>query len=115
VDPKFFYDVCDLTKKSDIYSLALVFWELTSCRTPFDYEAGKTDFGIMIEILDGKREKPIPNTNDKFVTLYQSKYKIITKQCFFGILLILLINLNRMLEMRTRRKTRHLRSDFRSQ
>ncbi|CAB4405218.1 unnamed protein product [Rhizophagus irregularis] len=27
--------------------------------------------GIMLEILDGKRENPIPNTNNKFVALYK--------------------------------------------
>ncbi|GES93355.1 kinase-like domain-containing protein [Rhizophagus clarus] len=63
VDPKFFYGICDLTEKSDIYSLALVFWELTSCRSSFDYEAKKNNLEIMLKILNGKRENPIPNTN----------------------------------------------------
>ncbi|GBC20766.2 kinase-like domain-containing protein [Rhizophagus irregularis DAOM 181602=DAOM 197198] len=48
------------------YSLALVFWELTSCKSPFDYETKNNDYQIMLEIHDGKRENPIPNTNSKF-------------------------------------------------
>lgn len=75
VDPKYFNDTSyKLTEKSDIYSLALIFWELTSCSSPFDYETKKDDL-IMLEILEGKREKPIPNTNGKFVALYESEYK----------------------------------------
>jgi hypothetical protein len=81
VDPKFFYKSCDLTEKSDIYSLALVFWELTSHRSPFDYETKKNGSEIMLEIHNGKREKPMSNTNGKFVALYQSEYIIIMKQC----------------------------------
>ncbi|GBB98212.1 hypothetical protein RclHR1_03170008 [Rhizophagus clarus] len=75
VDPKFFYGFYDLTEKSDIYNLALVFWELTSSRSPFDYETKKNDLEIMFEILNGKRENPIPNTNSKFVALYQKCWK----------------------------------------
>ena len=28
----------DLTEKSDIYSLGVLLWELTSCSSPFDFE-----------------------------------------------------------------------------
>ncbi|EXX68185.1 uncharacterized protein OCT59_000379 [Rhizophagus irregularis] len=75
VDPKFFYGFCDLTEKSDIYSLALVFWELTSRSSPFDYEPKKNDLEIMHEIFEGKREDPLPDTNSKFVALYQKCWK----------------------------------------
>ncbi|CAB4410517.1 unnamed protein product [Rhizophagus irregularis] len=75
VDPNFFYGFCDLTEKSDIYSLALVFWELTSCSLPFDYETKKNDYQIMLDIYNGIRENPIPNTNIKFVALYQKCWK----------------------------------------
>ncbi|PKY35930.1 hypothetical protein RhiirB3_533367 [Rhizophagus irregularis] len=37
MDPKILNDHSyDLTKKSDIYSLAALFWQLTSCRPPFE-------------------------------------------------------------------------------
>ena len=52
VDPKIFEsDPYILTEKSDIYSLGMIFWKLAGCS--------------------------VSNTNDKFVELYQSTYKII--------------------------------------
>ena len=69
----------NLTKKYDIYSLGILFWFLTSHKSPFDFEMGDIDdIGIIrlaILILNGVREKPIPGTNSKFVELYRSKYK----------------------------------------
>jgi serine/threonine protein kinase len=67
----------ELTKKSDIYSLGVLFWELTSGLSPFNYENRTySDYALIKDIFEGKREKPIPNTNTKFVKLYQSKYNI---------------------------------------
>ncbi|CAB5329072.1 kinase-like protein [Rhizophagus irregularis] len=69
----------DLTEKSDIYSLGMVFWELTSCLSPFDFEnnlkKNNDTIKIVLGILDGKRENPIPNTNSKFVTLYKKCWR----------------------------------------
>jgi serine/threonine protein kinase len=78
MDPKILNaESYDLTEKSDIYSLGVVFWELTSCLSPFDFEKKRDNFleivQIKLDILNGKREKPIPNTNNKFVALYESK------------------------------------------
>ncbi len=78
LDPKTPYN---LTKKSDIYSLGVLFWQLTSCGSyPYNYFKEKTgsdvnlaDYSLMIKIINGKRETPIPNTNSEFVKLYQSK------------------------------------------
>ena len=67
----------NLTEKSDIYSLGVLFWQLTSCLSPFNFEKRKDHASITLDILNGLREKPIPNTNVKFNELYQSKYKII--------------------------------------
>jgi serine/threonine protein kinase len=76
VDPNFFKNKSYiLNEKSDIYSLGVLFWELTSCSSPFNFKT-TNDRHIIFEIIDGKREEPVPNTNDKFVELYQSKYKI---------------------------------------
>jgi hypothetical protein len=53
MDPKILNDHSyDLTKKSDIYSLAVLFWQLTSCRPPFEFE---TDIGFEIRIINDKR------------------------------------------------------------
>jgi hypothetical protein len=82
VDPKFFeIHSYRITEKSDIYSLGVLFWELTSRKSPFDFEKRtKSDHSsIKMKIRDGVREEPVKNTNDKFVILYKSKYKKIKK------------------------------------
>ncbi|CAI2191005.1 1187_t:CDS:2, partial [Funneliformis geosporum] len=60
-----------LPKKSVIYNLGVLFWELTSCSSTFNFETTDDTSSIQIEILNGKREKPISTTNDVFVKLYQ--------------------------------------------
>ena len=82
MDPNIFKDQeskYDLTEKSDIYSLGVLLWELTSCSSPFNFE-NLDDFHeivhIKLVILGGTRENPVPGTNHKFVELYQSEYKI---------------------------------------
>ncbi|EXX53827.1 uncharacterized protein OCT59_029219 [Rhizophagus irregularis] len=72
VDPKMFdrKTLYKLNEKSDIYSLGVIFWELTSRSFPFNYET-RDNHVVMLEILNGVREKPIPNTNVKFIELYQ--------------------------------------------
>ncbi|RGB33009.1 kinase-like domain-containing protein [Rhizophagus diaphanus] len=53
-----------MNEKSDIYSLAVIFWKLTSRSSPFNYE--RIDHSsLMLNILNGLREKPISNTNNK--------------------------------------------------
>ena len=67
-----------LTEKADIYSLGVLLWELTSRKSPFDFETKNNDpleiIKIKTSILEGTREKPSPSTNHKFVALYESKY-----------------------------------------
>lgn len=65
-----------INEKSDIYSLGVIFWELTSSSSPFNYET-RNDHTLMLAILNGLREEPMQNTNAIFVGLYQSKYKVI--------------------------------------
>ena len=78
MDPKIFNFTTNnkshkLNKKSDIYSLGVLFWELTSGSSPFNFEGKEDHTTIMLEICKGKRETPILGTNSKFVELYQSK------------------------------------------
>ncbi|CAB4408549.1 unnamed protein product [Rhizophagus irregularis] len=77
VDPKILNNVkgYDLNEKSDIYSLGVIFWELTSCSSPFNYETSNDNAFIILKILGGEREKPIPNTNDKFIALYEKCWR----------------------------------------
>ncbi|CAB5389744.1 unnamed protein product [Rhizophagus irregularis] len=72
LDPKIPYNV---TKKSDIYSMGVIFWQLTSCSSPFNFEKRKDHASITLEILNGVREEPIPNTNVKFIKLYQQCWR----------------------------------------
>ena len=62
-----------LSRKSNIYSLGVLFWELTSSKSPFDYEpkinSKLSKNVLMVEILNGKRETPASNTNAKFVII----------------------------------------------
>ena len=57
IDSKISYN---LTEKSDIYSLGVLFWELTSRKSPFDFEAKNNDkfeiVKIKQDILNGKRK-----------------------------------------------------------
>ncbi|PKY28966.1 kinase-like protein [Rhizophagus irregularis] len=74
MDPKFFETNSHrLTEKSDIYSLGVLYWELTSRKSPFDFEKKSSvdHLSIITNILKFLREEPIENTNDKFVILYK--------------------------------------------
>jgi serine/threonine protein kinase len=67
--------VYSLSKKSDIYSIGILLWEISSGRPPFCNDPH--DVGLAIEILQGLREKPIPNTPENYVKLYTGKYNLI--------------------------------------
>ncbi|GET02544.1 kinase-like domain-containing protein [Rhizophagus clarus] len=73
MDPKTFNQETPykINEKCDIYSLGVLFWELTSRSSPFNYEMRKDHISLMLDILDGLREEPTPNTNVKFVELYR--------------------------------------------
>ncbi|CAI2165409.1 13283_t:CDS:2 [Funneliformis geosporum] len=75
VDPKIFENPSHtLTNKSDIYSLGVLFWELTSRSSPFNFEKTSDRTIICSLILDGIRQDPIKNTNGNFVKLYQQLF-----------------------------------------
>ncbi|CAB4441026.1 unnamed protein product [Rhizophagus irregularis] len=68
VDPQTFsqLQLYSLNKKSNVYSIGLLLWEISSGRPPFCDEP--YDVGLAMEILQG--EKPIPNTPDDYVKIY---------------------------------------------
>ncbi|CAB4432610.1 unnamed protein product [Rhizophagus irregularis] len=72
LDPKIPYN---LTKKSDIFSMGVIFWQLTSCSPPYNFEKRKDYASITLDILNGLREEPISNTNVKFIRLYQQCWR----------------------------------------
>ncbi|CAB4396405.1 unnamed protein product [Rhizophagus irregularis] len=49
----------------------VLFWELTSRSSPFNFEKRFDRDSIKLMILNRVRENPIPKTNDKFVSLYK--------------------------------------------
>ncbi|CAB5346074.1 unnamed protein product [Rhizophagus irregularis] len=60
--------IYSLNKKSDIYSIGIILWEISSGQPPFSNEP--YDVALAMEILQGLREKPIPNTPEDYVKIY---------------------------------------------
>src|SRR2546423_6530900 len=73
IDPKRFYQVqtYSLNEKSDVYSIGVLLWEISSSHPPF---SEPYDVGLAMGILQGLREVPIPNTPEDYVKIYTSKY-----------------------------------------
>ncbi|POG77041.1 kinase-like domain-containing protein [Rhizophagus irregularis DAOM 181602=DAOM 197198] len=78
VDPKIFnrkrnsynnqQKVYSLNEKSDVYSIGILLWEISSGRPPFCNELN--DLGLAMEILQGLRETPIPDTPEEYIKIY---------------------------------------------
>ncbi|CAB4393313.1 unnamed protein product [Rhizophagus irregularis] len=70
VDPKSFNDKekYKLNKKSDVYSVGVLLWQISSGHRPFHED----DYGpsLMLSILNGKREKIIDGTPVRYSKLY---------------------------------------------
>ena len=63
-----------LNNKSDVYSVGVLLWEISSGQIPFCNET--YDIGLAMDILQGFRETPVPNTPDDYVKIYTGKYTI---------------------------------------
>ncbi|GES73555.1 kinase-like domain-containing protein [Rhizophagus clarus] len=61
-----------LNEKFDVYSMVVLFWELTSYKLFFE---GLDDDHITFKILSNVREEPVPNTSVKFIELYQKYWE----------------------------------------
>ncbi|CAI2187698.1 8409_t:CDS:2, partial [Funneliformis geosporum] len=77
IDPKRFGELkgCDntlqedlSTVKSDVYSVGVLLWELSSGRPPFNFE--NYDIKLAIKISQGFRESIIPGTPEDFINIY---------------------------------------------
>jgi serine/threonine protein kinase len=80
IDPKYFSrqrinnnqstQIYSLNKKSDIYSIGILLWEISSGKPPFGEHY---DIGLALEIVQGLRETIVPGTPQDYVKLYTSK------------------------------------------
>jgi hypothetical protein len=59
--------------KSDIYSIGVLFWQISSGRRPFYDEDIPYDVGLAIKIIGGKREEIIEGTQDEYSDIYTGK------------------------------------------
>ncbi|KAF9158943.1 hypothetical protein BGX21_003579 [Mortierella sp. AD011] len=55
--------------KCDIYSLGVIFWELSSCVIPFEMQL--QDVMLAVNIIAGVREKTVPGTAVEYEMLYR--------------------------------------------
>ena len=76
VDPKSFNrqrnnnNHYSLNEKSDVYSVGVLLWEISSGQPPFYNEGNPYDIGLAIDILQGLREEPIPDTPEDYIKIY---------------------------------------------
>ncbi|CAG8610045.1 13948_t:CDS:2, partial [Cetraspora pellucida] len=61
----------EINKESDIYSLGVLLWEISSLRPPFEEKNN-----LHIQIMNGCREIPILGTSPKYSILYSSQLLI---------------------------------------
>ena len=77
VDPKSFSgqrnnnNRYSLNEKSDIYSVGVLLWEISSGRPPF---YGNNNIGLAMDISQGFRETPVPDTPEGYLKIYTGKY-----------------------------------------
>ena len=72
IDPKKFdSESYSLNKKSDVYSIGVLLWEISSGQPPFK---GKSSLSLIVQIPQGLRETPIFDTPSAYVNLYTGNY-----------------------------------------
>ncbi|CAG8588189.1 13692_t:CDS:2, partial [Racocetra persica] len=59
-------------KKSDIYSLGVIFWEISSCSPPF---CSLDPNAVILDVCKGIREKTVAGTPNEYVQLYSDCWK----------------------------------------
>ena len=78
VDPRKFARRSDvnnpiqLNAKSDIYSVGILLWEISSGHPPFS-TGGQYDIGLAVEIFQGLREQIVPGTPERYSKIYTGK------------------------------------------
>jgi serine/threonine protein kinase len=59
-----------LNEKSDVYSIGVLLWEISSCKPPFYIQGEQYGIDLAIEISQGLREKPILGTPEDYVKIF---------------------------------------------
>ena len=91
VDPKCFSNDKNqsenykLSKKSDVYSIGVLMWQVSSGRRPFEDQGA--NFYLQMDIQRGKREEIIHGTPTKYSNLYNTWFNIV-KEIFLLTLFI---------------------------
>ncbi|GBC21969.2 kinase-like domain-containing protein [Rhizophagus irregularis DAOM 181602=DAOM 197198] len=63
-----------LNKKSDVYSIGVLLWEISSGQPPF--HGIPCDDGLALSILQGLRETSLPNTSIDYIKIYTDCWNI---------------------------------------
>ena len=76
IDPKKFTQAqsYSLNEKSNVYSVGVLLWEISSGVPPFHKE--DNDVSLIYGISQGRRETTVPNTPADYVNLYTGKYSV---------------------------------------
>jgi serine/threonine protein kinase len=78
IDPKRFNrqnnKAYSLSEKSDVYSVGVLLWEISSGKPPFYNEGEQNGIGLVLEISQGLRETPVPNTPKEYETIIYPHY-----------------------------------------
>jgi hypothetical protein len=62
-------------KKSDVYSVGVLLWEISSGEKPFkSYNKFYQKPKLIMEIINGKRESPNSNTPIDYINIYKGIY-----------------------------------------
>jgi len=69
----------------------VLLWEISSGQPPFYVEGEPYDDSLAVQIMQGLRETPVPDTPDYYVKLYKRK---ILKSLRLSLHLLLLIIIN---------------------
>ena len=63
-----------LNKKSDVYSVGVLLWQISSGHRPFYAENIEYDANLIMKIKKGEREKIVKNTPIEYSNLYEGEY-----------------------------------------